>query len=238
MAYSTKLTTFAQSIYLVIKNRYFDDIAGADGQDFIAQVIDWTNQYLDEFETVVDPLGRPVSWNCMRSNDSNLGTAVAGDTQVDLPTGFLNLIATPKRPVTITSPGGVVISRWRVVRPDQFDTTVPVNYVTQVADALYFNRPLNAQEDGGTIAGDATFSLDRVTAGTTTALDVIKPKQLLILGVAKNSSLPDIVQGGLSPSFVQKYNDLLSSAILFNSASSTADTVDRDDFSFVGGVGF
>lgn len=237
MAYSAPLTAFAQSIYLVIKNRYFDDIAGDDGQEFITQVIDWTNQYLDEFETTVDAFGQPVDWNFMRTNSVELGQAETGESQIDLDESILRIIATPKRPVTITVDDQVV-SRWIVVKPNQFDSTSSQNMVSQIGDALYFNKTFTEQENGGTIAGDITSSLDRVTASKITALTLIKPKQLLILGVAKNSSLPDIVQGGLSPSFVQKYNDLIASAILFNNASSTADTADRDDFGFVGGVGF
>lgn len=239
MAYSPVLTAFAQSVYLAIKNRYFDDIAGADGQDYIAQVIDWTNQYLDEFETIVDSFSQPVPWNFMRTNSLPLGSAATGITAIDLPDGILHLIATPKRPVTITV-AGKVVSSWTLVRPNQFDATSTNRYATQVGDALYFNQPLVDAENGGTIAADVTSSLTRIDSVDTddTVLTLVKPRQLLVLGVAKNSSLPDIVQGGLSPSFVQKYNDLLTSAILFNNASATADMADREDFSFISGVGF
>lgn len=239
MAYSANLTAFAQSVYLAIKNRYLDDVDGADGQTYISEVVDWVNQYLDEFETIVDSFGQPVQWKFMRTPGLTLGTAATGETQLDIPDGILSLVAAPRRPVTITV-SGKVVSKWAVVNPNQFDGAVTDRQVTLIGDSLYFNQPLVAAENGGTIAGDVTRSLTRISADGTNdgVISVVKPRQLLVLGVAKNSSLPDIVQGGLSPSFVQKYNDLLTSAILFNNASATSDSIDREDFSFVGGVGF
>ena len=85
---------------------------------------------------------------------------------------------------------------------------------------------------------DVETSLPRMSTTNVKILSIVKPKQLLILGVAKNSTLPDIVQGGLSPSYVQKYNDLLQGAIARNNSSTQADTIDRDNFSNIHGVGF
>jgi len=239
MAYSKTLTAFAQSVYLAIKNRHFDDIDGADGQNYIAQVIDWFNNYLDELETVVDAFGQPVDWDFMRSNSFELGKSVTGASSISIDDTIFSVIATPKRPVTITV-GGEVVSSWMMVKPNQLDPGVVNKYVTHIGGTLYFNHPFTALENGGTINGDVTISIPRIsdTGANSDVLTTIKPRQLLVLGVAKNASLPDIVQGGLSPSFVQKYNDLLTSAILMNNDTSTADTLDRDDFSFIKGIGF
>lgn len=67
-------------------------------------------------------------------------------------------------------------------------------------------------------------------------LDLVTPKQLIILGVAKNATLPDIVQGGISPSLTQKYNDLLQKAILENNKTAEVYTVERESFDFIRGV--
>lgn len=237
MAYSTALTNFAQSVYLAIKNRYFDDIAGTDGQDYITQVIDWTNQYLDELENTVDSMGRPVYWNFMRTPSFEMGTVAAGDTSMDVADGVLQVIPSFRRPLTITV-DGTVVSKWTVVTADQLDPSSSQNLVAQLGDALYFNRAIKDDEDGGTVNVDVTESIDRLASNNANALTQVKPKQLLVLGVAKNSSLPDIIQGGLSPSFVQKYNDLLTSAIMLNNRTAGVETADRDDFGFVGGIGF
>jgi len=239
MAYSTTLTNFAQSVYLAVKNRYFDDITSTDGQTYISQVVDWINQYLDELENVTDAFGRPVIFNFMRTNNYNLGTAVLGASTLTLPAAVLRLVASPKRPVYIVV-GGKTISTWNVVNANQIDTNSTTKQVAQTGGTLIFNQALTSQEAGGTIYGDVATSLTRVaTDGTDdSVLAVVKPKQLLVLGVAKNSSLPDIIKGGLSPSFVQKYNDLLTQAILLNSSTASADVTDREDWGFVTGVGF
>jgi hypothetical protein len=70
----------------------------------------------------------------------------------------------------------------------------------------------------------------------TTLLDTVTPIQLIVLGVLKNQILPDIVQGGLTPSFTQKYADLLQKTIQQNNESADADDADRDNFSNIGGT--
>lgn len=237
MAYSSTITAFAQSVYLAVKNRYFDEIADDDGQAYIAQVLDWTNQYLDELETVVDSMGQPVAWNWLRTPDFNLGASVAGDTSLPLNASVRELIASPKRPVQIVV-GDDVVSSWTVVNPSQMRRNTWDNQVAKVGSLLVFSRPLKESEDAGQVQGDILGSIPRMAELEESALTLVKPRQLLVLGVAKNSSLPDIVQGGLSPSFVQKYNDLLQAAILFNNATADADFVEYDDFSNIGGVGF
>lgn len=240
MAYPQVITDFAQSVNLVIKNRYFDDIASADGQTFIAQVVDHTNQLLDELENVTDQMGEPVNWKFMRQTAFDLGTATSGETAVDLDSSVQALITDAGRYVQISDSAGTVLSNWQVVDAPQVTNkaTVQADKVYVAGGQLIFSRAFTDTEDGGSITGDVVASIPRLTTTNVKALSLVKPKQLLILGVAKNFSLPDIVQGGLSPSYVQKYNDLLQSAIARNNASSGNDTVERDSFAYVSGVGF
>lgn len=239
MAAIDDLRAFAQSVYLVIKNRYYDDITDDDGVVFVNQVVDWTNQFLDELENELDASGQPINWRWVRFPQYTLGSATEGDTSITAPAEMNNLIADQKRWVLITN--GSKVSRWLVVDPEQIDNSRTVStkqYCAQVGSTIVFSRPFNADEDGGTITGDITKFITRVSLSNVEALTTVKPKQLLILGVAKNATLPDIVQGGLSPSYVQKFNDLLQGAIARNTASATPDKATRDDFSSVGGVGF
>lgn len=240
MAYPQVITDFAQSVNLVIKNRYFDDIASADGQTFIAQVVDHTNQLLDELENVTDQMGEPVNWKFMRQTGFDLGSATAGETTVDLDSSVQALIAEPGRYVQIADSTGTILSNWQVVDAPQVTNkaVVQADKVYVAGGQLVFSREFTTTEDGGSITGDVVASVPRLSTTNVKALSLVKPKQLLILGVAKNFSLPDIVQGGLSPSYVQKYNDLLQSAIARNNASSDNDTVERDSFAYVSGVGF
>lgn len=235
MAYTQKLTTFAQKVYLTVNGSYLDDIASTDGQNYIAQVIDWLNGYLDELETTVDPYGQPVCWNFLRTQDYNFGTANAGDSTVDLDDEVLQVVATEKRPVKIVKDGQTV-SEWKVVSANQIGSDPSKLMVAKVGTLLFFSRSFNDNEDGGDILGDVAISLDRATSTNDSALAVAKPFQLLVLGVAKNSVLPDIVQGGLTPTFVQKYNDLLQASILVNNATSDSDYVDRDDNGYISGL--
>lgn len=240
MSPTAQLQAYAQSIYLAIKNRYFDDIEGEDGQVYISQVIDWTNQYLDELENVTNLNGELVDWNWLRQPNYELGEAVEGEDTIDLPPEVQTLIANERRRVQILQDGAVV-SSWAVVTPEQMNSNALKNeelMVTRYGTTLTFSRAFTEQEDGGTIVGDSDITLPRMSRTNVRVLSIVKPKQLLILGVGKNATLPDIVQGGLSPSYVQKYNDLLQSAIARNSSSSLGDTIERENFSYIHGVGF
>lgn len=238
MGPTAQLTAFAQSIYLTIKNRYFDDIDQEDGQTYIAQVIDWTNMFLDELENETGPDGQLVDWWFARASAAALGTATLGATSITMPTTVDHLITDEGRYVQVQV-GGVTISSWAVVHPkditNRTDRTVQ-DMCAIVGAGLVFSRAFRTDEAGGSIVGDVVNKLPRLSANKVTLLTTVRPKQLLILGVAKNATLPDIVQGGLSPSYTQKFNDLLQGAIARSSASSVASEVVRDDLSSVHGV--
>ena len=255
MSPTAQIEAFAQSIYLVIKNRYYDDLTTADGQVFLQQIIDFTNQFIDELENEVDGNGAPVDWVWVRQSGYLLGTAAytaaAASTPnlLPTPTTINNLLTDENRYVQIVV-NGQVVSTWSATGAndlvDRSGAYVP-DMVAIVGSNLQFSRPFKPEEDGGAIIGDVTTPLPRIlftmNAGKLTVtnakiLTTVRPKALLMLGVAKNATLPDIVKGVLSPSYVQKYDDLLQNAITRNVASSVSDVARRDDFSNIRGVGF
>lgn len=238
MSPTKQLEAFAQSVYLTIKNRYFDDITGDDGQVFISQIIDWTNMFLDELEYEMAPDGKVVDWWFSRQSAFELGTASTGAASIDIPNTVDRLLTDEQRYVQILQ-DGTSVSNWAVVNPS--DISSKTDRITEdmccvVGTSIVFSRAFRDTEDSGTIVGDVSIILPRLSATNVKLFNIVKPKQLLILGVAKNATLPDIVQGGLSPSYVQKFNDLLQGAIARSIASSISAKVARDDYSGVGGI--
>lgn len=241
MAYSSDFVKLAQSVHLAVKNRYYDDINGTDGLVYLAQVEDWVNQWLDEIENVVDRAGNVVEWKFSRSNNYELGTVATDDTTLQVSNKIDTLVSVPVRYALLTV-DETIKSKWRVVNMDQILNTgqYQENCLALVGRDVYFSRAINDEEDGGTLTADVSLYLPRVdeSTGNFNVLSMIKPRQLMVLGVAKNSSLPDLVRGGLSPSFLQRYQDLLNQAVQKNSYSSTSNEIGRDDMSYIRGVGF
>lgn len=247
---------FTQQVYLVIKGRYFDGIPypdpsvvlDDDGTNLMVQTADWTNMFLDELETETNPDGTPTDWKWAWQLDFALGTATEGNASITSPTSINYLLADENRYVQVTQ-DGTVVSNWAVVSPDQISNMsdrVTQDMCAQVGTSIVFSRQFRDYEDGGAITGDVSAPLPRLAVaigadGTLNVTNVkvltlVKPQALLQLGTAKNTSLPDIVQGGLSPSYAQKYGNLLAGAIARNSAGAVADEVQTDDYSGIAGV--
>lgn len=235
-----KLQEFAQQVYLTIYGRRMDDITDEDGVEQVQKTIIWLNLFLDELEMELDPDGTPTNWIMVRENDKELGTIAAEGDTFDLPTGALRLVSEVDRPLFILQDGSV-ISTWDVVDPNQITKRGTYNApreqrVTYVNRKVVFSRPLNDTEIGGTVHADIVNSFPRLADDDTTLFDLPVPRQLLVLGAAKNASLPDIVQGGLSPSYAQKYASLLEGAKMANGQTAAADEIDYEDYSDIGGV--
>jgi hypothetical protein len=239
MTTTEKLRKFAQSVYLTRYNRYIDDITDSDGVDEINKAIDWTNMFLDELMTEVDPEGRPIDWYFLRQNDVEIGVISNANQTFDLPDGVLRIVIDEFRPLVI-SQDGASVSEWDVVAPSQLTNRnrylSSENRVSFVGDQIVFSRPLNDGEIGGTITADVINEPTEMTLTNVDILDTVKPKSLLILGVAKNATLPDIVQGGTSPAFAQKYNNLLEGAKARSQASSIPSDASREDFGNIAGI--
>ena len=230
---------FAQDIYLILKNRFYDDIEGDDGQIFVQQILSWTNMFLDEIETAVDPDTKmPVDWWFSRSNGVTLGTAVEGAATISAPSSMLRLIADDQRYVQITQ-DGTPVSNWAVV--NIADITNKTDRIVQdmcamVGTTIVFSRPFKDTEKNGKIIGDIITNLPRLTLTNTAVLTQVKPQLLLKLGVAKNAVLPDIVQGGLTPTYSQRFDNLLAAAILRSKTTSMAHQNARQSFMDVKGI--
>lgn len=243
-----QLQAFAQSVYLVIKGRYFDDINTPDGIALLQQTVDWTNMFCDELELETNADDTPVDWKWYRQMGFDLGTVAEGGASVALPSSVNFLLADENRYLQITQ-DGTAVSNWAVVAPNQItnkSSRTTEDTCSQIGSTIVFSRAFRDYENGGTVLADVSAPLPRITYsigtdGTLTPtnlklLTTVKPLTLLKLGVAKNASLPDIVQGGLSPSYTQKYGNLLKGAIARNNAGAIADEVVREDMSDVRGV--
>lgn len=254
---TAQLQAFAQSIYLMIKNRYYDDLTSNDGQTFLNQVVDWTNMYVDELQYMTDSDGDPIDWLWSRLPMQNLGTAVY-NSQPNPPRGTVSwnsathfsLCTGDERFVQILDGNNAVLSEFTVVNASEIsndNSRNDENRCALVNGQILFSRPFTQAENNCTIYGDVTSYLPLLTttlngqgqivASNVQIFSTVRPLTLLKLGVTKNAVLPDIVKGGLTPAYNAKYNELLSNAINRSTQSTVAPTVATDDLSGVRGVG-
>ena len=242
---------------MMIKDRYFDDLTSVDGQVFLSQTVDWLNMFIDELEYELDSDGQPIDWIWVRVPNQTLGVASTGLNFIAWDSvSFNNLITGTERFVQILSPvdGVTPVANFTVVNPSEMSNDSLRNNLdmcTLVNGNIVFSRNFVSAENGGTIQGDVTTYLPRLQTGISTSganngqliatnadiFKTVKPLTLLKLGTVKNAILPDIVKGGLQPSYVQKYNDLLTNAINRSMDSSLSPTADYDDYGAVRGVG-
>ena len=250
---TAQLQAFAQSVYKLIKNRYYSDLTTVDGQNFLSMVVDWVNEYIDELEYEITSDGDPIDWIWVRSVMVNLGMATINTSSITFDTGtYRKPVSGQDRYIQVLNSSGQALSNFAVVSIDDISNDTRKNtddMVANVNGTLYFSRPFRNYEDGGTIVGDMTGYLPRVQtnlnsqgaiiATNTSVFSTVKPFTLLKLGTTKNAILPDIVMGGLNPSYTQKYNDLLTNAINHSMASAVSPTADYENYEGqVHGVGF
>lgn len=239
-----RITALAQDIYLARHNQK-NGAVDAKLTDFIDQTISWVNQLIPEIQKAKDPSGRAVDWNFVRTNDATIGTVTTGTTiSYPLPTGIRRLVVNSHRDVTIRQ-DGTVVSSFKLVNPNQ--VLDPNDYdvrsrATVIKRNIIFSRPLTDVEVGGSIVADTIASIPQLSYADVSLLDILDAdldiRQLFILGVLKNQMLPDIVQGGLTPSYSGKFDTYLAECIAENNLSSDADDADRESFGWIGGVGF
>jgi hypothetical protein len=238
MSPQAQINALAQSVYLRIKNRNYDDLTSPDGLAFVAQIIDFANGWLDEFENEITPTGDPLYWKSVTQLSYPLGTATINTASIALPTTINDVIIEEERYVQVQQ-GGITISNWLVVSPDQIvsaSNRVTDDMCTVTGGTMTFSRLFRSTEDKGTIVGDVTLPFPRFSSTNAKSLGIIKPRELIVLGIAKNAALPDIVKGTLTPSFVQKYNDLLTGAITRNQYGGRADTIVGENYGHIRGI--
>lgn len=241
-----RITALAQDIYLARHNQQ-NSATGTDLTDFLNQTIGWVNQLIPEVEMAKDPGGHIVDWNFVRTNDdTSLGT-VSNTTTISypLPDSIRKLVINPHRDVTIQQDGSIVAT-FKLVNPNQnFDPSDRFDIrdrATVIQRKIIFSRLLLPVEVGGTITVDTLAYIPQLSLIDTSLLDILDAypniRQLFVYGVLKNQILPDIVQGGLTPSYSQKFDVYLADCIAENNNSADSDDTDRESFGWVGGVGF
>lgn len=226
-----RIEDFAQDVYLFMVGRKHDDIKGEDGQNYVAEVMSWLNILLDELESKAD-------WIYLRENDHVIGTATTGGQKLTLADTILRPIINEHRPAKIMQ-GSARVAKFDIVRPDA---------ITFDGDALYdraaltrnntlvFSRPFTEQESGGRIVCDVLYKIPRVSRRDVDVFDIVTPYRLLVLGVAKDVTLPSLIRRETAPALTKKFNDLLDDAINQNNQTSQAEEYARQSFENVRGV--
>lgn len=229
-----RMKRYAQSVMLAMTGKHMDveDLDSEDGERFVTELVDWTNQFLDELELESD-------WNVVTELNKTLGSVTAPVQTIPLPAGTRKLAVNEHRSLHIKQ-DGTPVSTWDIVRPAMIAATrdgYPLrDRVTFVGKNVVFSRDLNENEIGGEVVADVVNKFPRLvyvkgqseSANDLTILDLIEPRQLLIFGVAKNATLPNFVRGKISPSLTQKYTDILGKAVAENEATGASDTYEGD----------
>jgi len=219
----------AQSVYRIV-NGIRNAATGTSLTTFTALYRDWANDFISELELETD-------WNWWRVQDHNFGTA-SNSVDLAIPTDFRKLVVNVDRPLYLQQ-DGTTIATFLVVDPNNVNN--PANSdkedrVTYINGKIVFSRPFTDEELGATIYGDYMINAPQITDEDETVIDVIKPYKLLTLGIAKDVSLPDLVQGGVSPNIEQRYLKVLGEAIAQNAQSTASGSASLDNYSSIGGV--
>jgi hypothetical protein len=245
MSNDDRIAALASDIYLARHNQK-NDATGSDLTDFLDQTIGWVNQLTPEIETAKDAQGRRVNWNFVRTNDDPSIGVINSSTTISypLPANIRTLVFHARRDLTIQY-DGTPVATFKLVSPDQIRDPLdydPRDRATVLQRKLIFSRPFRDVEVGGTIVADTLAPIPQLSHTDVSLLDLLDQypslRQAYVYGVLKNQMLPDIVQGGLTPSFSQKFSEYLTNCIAENNISSEADDADRDDYGYIGGVGF
>lgn len=228
---------FVKDVYLVRFNRPID-LTTTGGQIEIVKTLSFARMFLEEIQSEKNPDGSPINWSWARTNDQTLGTIASVSQVFTLPTDVRRLVVDEDRPLVLMY-DGTIITKFDVVEPNQITRRridpVITERVATVRRSLVFSRQFKDYEIGATVMADVIEKLTPLSVDDVSVLDQV-PYQLLVLGTAKNSVRPDIVQGGLAPSFIEQYADELDKAIAENNATTSGDSAVYDDFSDIGGV--
>ena len=231
MTTEEKVIDFAQDVYLVRFERHIDDVDQEDGQEEVDKIIRWTNLFGQDLELETD-------WQWLRENDKELGTVTSSAPVLELPSDARKLAVDEHRSLVIKQ-GGSIVSYWDVVDPSRImrdNTATRENRVTTVNRKIVFSRELNDKEVGGTVHADVIKPIPQLARDDDELLDLVPNRQLLVLGVAAHSTLPDITQGPLSPAYMERYADLLERAVAENEATSISNQAMGTDYSYIRGV--
>jgi hypothetical protein len=225
-----RILKLAQKIYMVQFGEE-NDVSGSEQADFVNKMINWVNQFTPELETETD-------WNWSRTNDDIVATVSSKQKSYTLDDIVRTLVINPHRDLTIRQ-DGTVISTFKLVSANQVNDPTDNDLrdrATVIGRKLVLSREPTDQELGGNLVADSIAYLPELSANDVSLLDIVDPLQLIVLGVAKNQTLSEIVRRSLAPAFTQKYNALLRKSIEANALTAGALEADRESLSFVSGL--
>jgi len=237
MTNDERIEALAQEIYLARHNQA-NDVTGDDLTAFLNDTIIWVNQLIPEVQIKTD-------WNSVRTNDDTVATVADTDTlSYALPELVRKLVVSPYRDIQIRQ-DGAIISTFKLVNPNQ--TYDPNDHdvrsrATVLKRRVIFSRKMTEAEVAGTIVADTIAYFPQLSHANVELLDILDEdynfRQVFIFGVLKNQLAPDIVQGGLTPTYALKFDSFMADAIAENGRSADSNDVDRESLGWVGGVGF
>lgn len=229
MSVTHTMEQLAQSAYRIVngsKNAATGDALTA----FVSLYRDWANDYISELELETD-------WIWWRIQDHNFGNA-SNDTPLTIPEDFRKLVVNIERPMYLVH-DGAIISSFLVVDPNNVNNppeTAKDDRVTFIDGKIVFSREFREEEIGAEVYGDYMQYAPEITEEDESVIDVIQPYKLLTLGMAKDISLPDLVQGGISPNIEQRYLKVLGQAVAQNANSIAAGHAYMQNFGDIGGI--
>jgi hypothetical protein len=231
MAALDEITNLAQSTYYTV-NGVTNDDEGEDLTQFQNDFIMGFNLWKDEFET-------EAYWSKLRVDDYTLATISDTTTySFTLPDEYRTPVINQNKYLKLVS-NDIVIAEFKMVDPNQRqvdDGWDRPDRAAFVGRKIVLSRPPKDVEVGATIVLDVVEYLPPLARNDASAIELLPNKQLAVLGVAKNTSLANVVKVSLSPSFAQKYKNELDKAIAENNLSTEIDEMQRDSYGYIGGV--
>lgn len=232
MSAISEITDLAQDTYFTI-NGVTNDDTGDDLIQFQNDFIRAFNRWKDEFET-------EAYWSKLRVDDYTLTTTADTITySFTLPDEYRSPVFNQNKYLKFISADDTVIASFKMVDPNQRqvdDAWDKPDRATFVGRNVVLSRPPKDVEVGATIVLDVVQYMPALARNDASAIELLPNKQLAVLGVAKNTSLANVVKTSLSPSFTQKYQNELQKAIAQNNLTNEIDEMQRDDYGYINGI--
>lgn len=231
MSAITNITALAQKVYYSINGAQNDD-TGTDLTTFQNDFILGFNLWKEEYEA-------EAYWNKVRVDDYVLATI--GNTtkySFELPDDYRTPVIQQDKYVKFIT-DGITIAKFKLVDPNQRQVDSDIerpDRATFVGRNIVLSRVPKDTEVGAKIVLDVVEFIPDLTRTDDSALDLIANHQIAVLGIAKNITLADVTKVSLSPSFTQKYSNELNKAIAINNQSNEVDEMQREDYSYIGGI--
>lgn len=227
------ITDFAQDVNLAITGSE-SNVTGDDLARFQRNCIRFFNLWLDEYET-------ETYWNKLRENDFVLATIADTTTfSFELPEEYRTPVFNQDKCIKFIN-DGTVISYFELVDPNQRindeNRHLPrPDRATFVGSNIVLSRAPKPEELGAEIVLDVVRYHPRLSTTDDEGLDLLPARQLAVLGVAKNMALAKIIKVSLSPTFTEKYSNLLARLIADNNKTNALYDMQGTDFGYIDGI--